>query len=145
MQDKCRLTWSGEKEKNEMIKNIMKRQVFSYSWVFERFLFCFIFEKTSTSLPMLFVHIENSSSETLRSSRLQMFFKISVLKNFSSLFFIKKEIPTKVFSCEYCEIFKNSFLVKHFLFIILWCDDIILWAQNWHVFISLVLLLCFPS
>ena len=67
----------------------MKRQVFSYSWVFERFLFCFIFEKTSSSLPMLFVHIEKSSSETLRSSRSQIFFKIGVLKKFSSLFLIK--------------------------------------------------------
>ena len=72
-----------------MIKNILTRQDFSYSWVFERFLFCFIFEKTSSSLPMLFVHIEKSSSETLRSSRLQMFSKIVVLKNFSSLFLIK--------------------------------------------------------
>ena len=26
--------------------------------------------------------------------------------------FIKKGIPTQVFSCEYCEIFKNSFLYK---------------------------------
>ena len=67
----------------------MKKQVFSYSWVFKRFLFCFIFEKTSSSLPMVFVHIEKSSSETLRSSRLQMFSKIVVLKNFSSLFLIK--------------------------------------------------------
>ena len=48
----------GEKEKNEI-------------------------EKTSTSLPMLFVHVGKSSSETLRSSRSQMFFKIGVLKNFS--------------------------------------------------------------
>ena len=67
----------------------MKKQVFSYSWVFKRFLFCFIFEKTSSSLPMVFIHIEKSSSETLRSSRLQMFSKIVVLKNFSSLFLIK--------------------------------------------------------
>ena len=67
----------------------MKKQVFSYSWVFKRFLFCFIFEKTSSSLPMVFAHIEKSSSETLRSSRLQMFSKIVVLKNFSSLFLIK--------------------------------------------------------
>ena len=67
----------------------MKKQVFSYSWVFKQFLFCFIFEKTSSSLPMVFVHIEKSSSETLRSSRLQMFYKIVVLKNFSSLFLIK--------------------------------------------------------
>ena len=45
--------------------------------------FCFIFEKKSSSYPMLFVHVGKSSSETLRSSRSQMFFKIGVLKNFS--------------------------------------------------------------
>ena len=113
----------------------MKRQVFSYSWVFERFLFCFIFEKASSSLPMLFVNIGKRSSRTLRSSRLQMFFKVGALKNFSmftnntcveSLFdkagalkaciFIKKEIPTQVFSCEYSKILKNSFLVVHYTF-----------------------------
>ena len=152
-----------------MIKNIMKRQVFSYSWVFEQFLFCFIFEKISCSLPILFVHIVKSLNENPRSSRLQMFFKISVLKNLSmfakntcvrvlSLFnkagdlkaciFIKKEISTQVFSCECWEIFKSSFLVEHFLFIILLCDDRILWTAlgtKLACFRIVVLLLCFPS
>ena len=27
--------------------------------------------------------------------------------------FINKEIPTQVFSCEYCEIFKTSFFEEH--------------------------------
>ena len=43
--------------------------------------------------------------------------------------FIKKEIPKQVFSCEYNEIFKNSFLVEHFLYILLLCDDRILWTS----------------
>ena len=62
--------------------------------------------------------------------------------------FIKKGIPTQVFSCEYCEIFKNRFLVEHFLFIILLRDDRILWTSlgtKLTCFIFLVLLLCFPS
>ena len=42
---------------------------------------------------------------------------------------IKKEIPTQVFSCECCKIFKNSFLVEHFLFIILLRDDRIIWTS----------------
>ena len=42
--------------------------------------------------------------------------------------FIKKRIPTQVFSCEYCEIFTNSFLVELFLFIKLLRDDRILWT-----------------
>ena len=58
--------------------------------------------------------------------------------------FIKKEIPTQVFSCECCEIFKNSLLVEHFLFIILLRDDRILWTSlgtKLACFIFLVLLL----
>ena len=74
-----------------------------------------------------------------------LFNKAGALK---ACIFIKKEIPTQVFSCEYCEIFKNSFLVEHFLFIILLCDDRILWTSlgtKLTCFIFLVLLLCFPS
>ena len=62
--------------------------------------------------------------------------------------FIKKEIPTQVSFCEYCEIFKNSFLVQHFLFIILLRDDRILCTSlgtKLTCFIFLVLLLFFPS
>ena len=65
-----------------------------------------------------------------------------------ALHFYQKEVPTQVFSCKYCEIFKNSFLVEHFLFIILLCDDRILWTSSGTkltCFIFLVLLLCFPS
>ena len=40
-----------------------------------------VFEKTSSSIPMLFVHVGKRSSETLRSSHSQMFFKIVILKN----------------------------------------------------------------
>ena len=62
-----------------------------------------------------------------RSSCWQMFFKIGVLKNFaifsgkncdwvscrrSSLQLYWKATPAQVFSCEYCKIFKNNFLIK---------------------------------
>ena len=61
------------------------------------------------------------------TSRPQMFFKVGVLKSYAiyagkhlcwSIFLKKfqyfmpttlKETPAKVFSCEYCKIFKNSF------------------------------------
>ena len=98
---------------------------------------------------MLFVHVGKSSSGTFRSSRSQMYFKIDVLKNFSmfaeglkglkACIFIKK-----VFCCEYCEIFKNSLPVEHFLFIILLCDDRIFWTPfgtKLTCFIFFVLLL----
>ena len=33
--------------------------------------------------------------------------------------FIKKETPTQVFSCEYCEIFKGSFFIEHLWWLLL--------------------------
>ena len=71
-------------------------------------------------------------SSNFKSSRLQMFFKIGVLKNFAifagkqicwSNLLIKlqawrsaillKETLTLVFSCEYCKIFNNTYFEKH--------------------------------
>ena len=83
--------------------------------------------ETSTQEKILTVRSRNR-----RSSCSQIFLKISVLKNFAiftgkhqcwSPFYRKlqvlkpaqvyqKETPTQVFSCEYCEIFKNSFLYR---------------------------------
>ena len=46
-----------------------------------------------------------------------MFFKIAIFKNFA-IFTGKvlrrclRETPTQVFSCEYCEIFNNSFFYR---------------------------------
>ena len=54
-----------------------------------------VFEKTSSSIPMLFVHVGKRSSETLRSSHSQMFFKIVILKNFS--IFAKKHLCSCLF------------------------------------------------
>ena len=36
-----------------------------------------------------------------------------------SLQLYQKETPTQVFSCENCEIFKNSFFIEHLLWLIL--------------------------
>ena len=58
-----------------------------------------------------------------RSSRLQMSFKIGVLKNFAfihrkkpvlcwNLFLIKLLTPTQVLFCEYCEILKTNFFYR---------------------------------
>ena len=65
-----------EKKRNRNDKEHHEKASFSYTWVFEWFLFYFIFEKTSSSLPVLFVHVGKRSSETLRSSRSAMYFKI---------------------------------------------------------------------
>ena len=84
------------------------------------------------------VQVKLSEAAVRRCTSKQVFLKISQCSQktlaFESLFnkaeglkasiFIKK-----VFSCEYCETFKNSLLVERFLFIILLCDDIILWTS----------------
>ena len=83
------LTCIGEIEKNDMIKNIMRRKVFSSSWVFYIYVFIYLFiylfiyiEKMSSSLHMvlvmLFIHVGKRSN-----SRSQMFFETGALKNFA--------------------------------------------------------------
>ena len=41
----------------------------------------------------------------LRSSHLQMFFKIGALKNFA--IFLIEQSPTQMFSCKYCKFLQN--------------------------------------
>ena len=83
--------------------------------------FCyFVFSKKYSlhMFLMLFIHVEKRLN-----MRSQMFFTTGVLKNFAiftgkhlcwSLFYQRysKEIPTKVFSCKFCEIFKNMFFYR---------------------------------
>ena len=48
-------------------------------------------------------------------------FKIGALKNKVGTYLEHywKETPTQVFSCEYCEIFKNSFFIEHLWWLLL--------------------------
>ena len=69
----------------------------------------------------------------LRSTRPEVFCKESVLKNFTKftgkhlcqiLFFskvqlLKRETLAQVFSCEFCEIFKNTFFIEHLQWLLL--------------------------
>ena len=89
-----------------------------------------------------------------RRSRSQMFFKIGGLKNFTtstgkylcwSLFLIKleasapvlKRTPTQVLSCEYCQIFKNRFFIKHHWWLLL---KIAHWYFNtFHRFVEYII------
>ena len=54
----------------------------------------------------------------IRSSRSQMFFQMGVFKNLAifkgkkGLQLYLKRDSTQVFSCEYCEIFKNTFFYR---------------------------------
>ena len=95
------------------------------------------------------VQVKISEAAVRRCSLKQVFLEISqCFGALKAYIFIKKEIQTQVFSCEYCEIFKNSFFVEHFLFVILLRDDRILWMSlgtKLTCFIFLVLLLCFSS
>ena len=45
-----------------------------------------------------------------RCSRKKVFLNIS---QYSQVIFIKEETLTQVFSCEYCEIFKETYFEKH--------------------------------
>ena len=126
---------SGDIKKNEMIKSIMKRQVFSSSWLLEWF-FCFLFEKMPSSiliLLMLFAHVGKRSN-----SRSQMFSKTILLKYFAiftgkhlywSLFLIqfqdwrpvflfKKRLQHRCFSVNIAQSLRMAFLWRpvHYTF-----------------------------
>ena len=62
-----------------MIKSIMKRQVFFIKLSF-RVFFCVVFERTSSSIPMLLV-VLFATVGNLSNSRSQMFFETGVLEN----------------------------------------------------------------
>ena len=73
--------------------------------------------------------IKHNLESSLRSSYLQIFYKVGVLKNFPSLtgkhlllesLFIKsfckfcwKETQTQVFSCEFCKIFESTYFIEY--------------------------------
>ena len=104
---------------------------------------------------MLFVHVGKNSSETLRTSRSQIFFKIGVLKNFSmfakkhlcaSLFLIKlhargpallskKRFQRRCFPVNNAPFLRTAFLWNTFcslhLFVLIEFFGR-LWVQNWR-------------
>ena len=143
MWDKCRLTCIGEIQEKETIKSIMKRQVFSSSWVLECFLFCF-FVKMSTSYVAWYVIY--SCRKTWCSSKFcnihrktpvleSLFNKVSGLK---ACIFIEKYTPTQLFSYEYYKIFKNNFFMEHLFIILLrnfmwWCI-----LDIWRLYFTIV-------
>ena len=66
--------------------------------------------------------VYSSENEVVKKSRMEVFCKKGVLRNFvkitgkhlcQSLFFIKKEALTQVFSCDFYEISKNTFFIEH--------------------------------
>ena len=88
---------------------------------------------------MLFVSAGKRSN-----SRSKMFYKMDALKNLSILEFLFnkpywKEATAQVFSCEYCEMFKHSFLYRappvHCIFRKFYVMIEFfgrLWVQNWY-------------
>ena len=93
------------------IKKEMLAQVFSYE-------FCEIYKNT-----FFIEHLRATASEVSQNQKqqLKVFCKKGVPKNFAKSTgkrpevsnFIKKETLTQVFSCEFCEIFKNNFCTEH--------------------------------
>ena len=90
MKGKRCLKCIGEIEKNEMIKGIMKRQVFLSSSVLE-FCFCFIFTFLRKRPPQMLLFMLFIQLGKRLNCRLQMFlktgafFQASVVKNFALL------------------------------------------------------------
>ena len=139
------------------------------------FMFCFVFGENVFFTSYVAYYVILSCGETFKLTRkvklseaaVQMFFKMlflkisqycqkntclgSLFKNVAGLkacIFIKKEIPTQVFSCKYCEIFKNNFFCRtlhcSLYFFEISCDDKILWkflGANLIFFIFLLPLL----
>ena len=129
------------------------------------------FEKTSYSFSMwfvtLFVYVEkrsNSRSQIVLIKFLQSFLlRISSVKvatsavsyEFGHIYWRNPRYNphilssvTQMLSCQYCEVFKNSFFYRISPVIILLCEDRILWTFASIIltfFIFLVPLLCFPS
>ena len=68
-----------------------------------------------------------STISMVRSSRLEVFCKKGVLRNFAKFTgkhlcqspFIKKEALVQVFSCEFCEILRTRFFKKHLWWLLL--------------------------
>ena len=66
---------------------------------------------------------------TFRNNRQEMFYKKKVFSNnlqnsqeihrLQACNFTRKETPTQVFSCEFCEIFKNIFFMEHLQWLLL--------------------------
>ena len=55
-----------------------------------------------------------------RSSRAEVFCKKGILKNFAKACnFRKKETLAQVFSCDFWEVFKNSFFIEHLRWLLL--------------------------
>ena len=82
------------------------------------FLFCFIHHSFSYKFKEYFQNFTSSHRRcSLRKGAFKNFAKVTGKHLRQSLFFnkvfIKKETPAQVFSCEYCEIFKNTFFIEH--------------------------------
>ena len=59
----------------------------------------------SEAATRVFLHFSQNSQESTRA-------KVSSLIKFQACNFIQKETLAQVFSCEYCEISKNNFLLN---------------------------------
>ena len=69
---------------------------------------------------------QNSQKNTC--GRVSFSIKLQALDNFVACNFIKKETLAQMFSCEFCEISKNTFFTKH-----LWATACILYISEWNV------------
>ena len=66
-------------------------------------------------------------SQNSQKNRVSFSIKLQALDNFVACNFIKKETLAQTFSCEFCEISKNTFFTKP-----LWATACILYISKWR-------------
>ena len=134
------MKWRNREKRNDQEHH--EKASFFHIAELQNGFFYLVFEKMSSSLPMLlfmlFAHVRKRSN-----SLSQMFFKTVVLKDFpiftgkylcwkplfkkvsglKDCIFIQKETPTQVLFCEYCETFTNSFFIEDLF--ITYCSEIL--------------------
>ena len=99
-------------------------------------LFHYVWLKRNDSLDLWGVLISEAGVLVIRSIRSQMICKIGAVKNFAIFAekhlcwslsltklqaFIKKRLPTQVFSCRHCKTFKNNFFMENLRWLLLHC------------------------
>ena len=85
--------------------NLRHKKVYLFLWLHKNERNKYIEKCCKNSCGMLLV---KNVEKYLRCSRSQMFLKVSVLKKaFNSAILLKRDSKTR-FSCEICEIFKNT-------------------------------------
>ena len=135
---------SGEREKRNYQEH-RKASFFIYLSFRIAFLVCFWENVWFTSYVACYYCVLPVGKHS--NSRLQKFYKINVLKNLAiftgtlklKILFNKlylKEAPAQVLSCEYCKMFKYSFLYRIYMWIWVFLNIMLCYHFSLEVFLQ---------